>query len=83
MNIMFLLMADFETPSILLADISEHYLGMKPATADKKAGYGDLPLATFRIGDGQRFLQMVHVSNLAEFIDKRKKEAKKEIKKMR
>ncbi|MCX8963216.1 pyocin activator protein PrtN [Erwinia psidii] len=82
MNTMFLLMAEYETATIPLAAIAERYLGMKPATADKKAGCGDLPLPTFRIGDSQKSPRMVHVSDLAEFIDKRRKEAKEELKRM-
>ncbi|AXF75165.1 pyocin activator PrtN family protein [Erwinia tracheiphila] len=80
MNTMFLLMAEFETATIALADISERYLGMKPSTADKKAGCGDLPLPTFRIGNGQKSPRMVHVSDLAEFIDKKRMEAKEKLK---
>lgn len=76
---MFLLMAEFETSTIPLSDISERYLGMKPSTADKKAGCGDLPIPTFRIGNGQKSPRMVHVSDLAEFIDKKRKDAKEEL----
>lgn len=80
MNTMFLLLAEFETPTIPLSDIAERYLGMKPSTADKKAGCGDLPIPTFRIGDTQKAPRMVHISDLAEYIDNRRKEAKKELK---
>ena len=34
---MFLLMAEFGTATIKLAEISERYLGMRPATAEQKA----------------------------------------------
>ncbi|HIB1682310.1 TPA: pyocin activator PrtN family protein [Salmonella enterica subsp. enterica serovar Muenchen] len=80
MNTMFLLMAEFETPTIPLSEIAERYLGMKPSTADKKASCGDLPLPTFRIGNTQKAPRMVHVSDLAEYIDNQRKEAKKELK---
>ncbi|HHR5538648.1 TPA: pyocin activator PrtN family protein [Klebsiella quasipneumoniae] len=79
MNTVFLLMAEFGTATIPLAQIAERYLGMKPSTADKKAGAGDLPIPTFRIGDSQKAPRMVHVKDLAEFIDTRRKEAKKEL----
>ncbi len=78
MNTMFLLMAEFETATIPLADISERYLGMKPATADKKAGAGTLPIPSFRLGDSQKAPRMVHVKDLADFIDQRRTEAAKE-----
>lgn len=82
MNTVFLLMAEFETSTIPLAVIAERYLGMRPSTADKKASCGELPLASFGIGAGQKSPRMVHVSDLAEFIDKRRKEAKDELQKM-
>lgn len=79
MNTVFLLMAEFGTSTIPLAQIAERYLGMKPSTADKKAGAGDLPIPTFRIGDSQKAPRMVHVKDLAEFIDTRRKAAKEEL----
>ncbi|EAR5802884.1 pyocin activator PrtN family protein [Salmonella enterica] len=79
MNTVFLLMAEFGTATIPLSQIAERYLGMKPSTADKKAGAGDLPIPTFRIGDSQKAPRMVHVRDLAEFIDTRRKEAKEEL----
>lgn len=83
MNTMFLLMAEFETTTPALADIAERYLGMKPTTADKKAGCGELPIPTFRIGDGQKSPRMVHVADLAEYIDNQRKAAKAELKNCR
>ncbi|WP_099257775.1 pyocin activator PrtN family protein [Erwinia amylovora] len=61
-------MAEFETSTIPLAVIAERYLGMRPSTADKKASCGELPLASFRIGAGQKSPRMVHVSDLAELL---------------
>ncbi|WP_407321799.1 pyocin activator PrtN family protein [Dickeya ananatis] len=78
MNTMFLLMAEFNTSTIPLADIAEKYFGMKPSTADKKAGAGDLPIPTFRLGDTQKSPRMVHVKDLADFIDGRRIQAQKE-----
>ncbi len=37
MNTMFLLMAEYETASILLPMYAKKYFGMKQATADKKS----------------------------------------------
>ncbi|KHN50691.1 pyocin activator PrtN family protein [Pectobacterium fontis] len=79
MNTMFLLMAEFNTATIPLSSIAERYLGMKPATADKKAGAGDLPIPTFRLGDTQKAPRMVHVKDLADFIDSRRIEAQREL----
>jgi len=82
MNTVFLLMAEFETSTIPLAAVAERYLGMRPSTADKKANCGELPIPTFRIGESQKSPRMIHVTDLAEFIDKRRKEAKEELEKM-
>jgi hypothetical protein len=83
MNTVFLLMAEFESSTIPLSDIAERYLGMKPATADKKAGAGDLPIATFRIGDSQKAPRIVHVQDLADFIDRRRQEAQDEMERLK
>ncbi|EMY3520677.1 TPA: pyocin activator PrtN family protein [Yersinia enterocolitica] len=83
MNTIFLLMAEFETSTIPLADIAERYLGMKPTTADKKAGAGELSIPTFRIGNTQKSPRMVHVKDLADLIDMRRGEAIVEIKNCR
>lgn len=72
MNTMFLLMAEYNTASIPLADICEKYFGMKVATADKKASLGKLPIPTFRMGDSQKSPRMIHVKDLADYIDKQR-----------
>ncbi|MBT0725110.1 pyocin activator protein PrtN [Rosenbergiella sp. S61] len=79
MNTMFLLMAEFETTTILLSDVSEKYLGMRPSTADKKAILGELPFPTFRVGVGQKSPRVIHVNDLAEYIDLKRKEAKEDL----
>lgn len=78
MNTVFLLMAEFNTPTIPLSQIAERYLGMKPETANKKANLGQLDIPTFRLDDGQKAPRIVHVKDLADFIDKKREEAKKE-----
>lgn len=79
MNTTFLLMAEFETAVIPLSEIAEKYLGMRPATAENKALTGQLSLPTFRVGDTQKAPRMVHISDLAEHIDRRRAEAKMEL----
>ncbi|WP_255557263.1 pyocin activator PrtN family protein [Sodalis sp. dw_96] len=66
-----------------ISDVAERYLGMKPATADKKAGAGDLPIPTFRIGDSQKAPRQIHVQDLADFIDKRRQEAQDELERLK
>ncbi len=76
MNTMLLLMAEYETPTVPLAEICEKYLGMKPSTAESKAALGQLPLPTFRLGDSQKSPRLVHLQDLAELIERKRKEAK-------
>ncbi|HCR0138270.1 TPA: pyocin activator PrtN family protein [Klebsiella aerogenes] len=78
MNTMFLLMAEYETTNILLANISEKYLGMAPSTANKKAAAGLLPFPVYRIGSTQKAAWVIHVEDLAEHIDYRRAAAKAE-----
>lgn len=78
LNTVFLLMAEFGTPTILLSDIAERYLGMKPETANKKANTGELPFPTIRLDDRQKAPRIVHVQDLACYIDQQREKAKKE-----
>ncbi|MFS9379440.1 pyocin activator PrtN family protein [Citrobacter sp. ANG330] len=76
MNTLYFLMAEFETVTPALSDICEKYLGIKPSTAEKKALRGELTLPTFRIGESQKAPRLVHLSDLAEQIDRARKEAR-------
>ena len=76
MNTLYFLMAELETITPALADICEKYLGMKPATAEKKALLGELALPTFRIGESQKAPRLIHLEDLAEYIDKARKKGK-------
>ncbi|MDW5502935.1 pyocin activator PrtN family protein [Pseudomonas lundensis] len=78
MNTMFLLMAKFNDANIPLADIAEQYMGMSAQMADRKATEGSLPIHTYRIGVSQKAPRMIHVKDLADYIDKQRKEAKEE-----
>ncbi|GDX06323.1 pyocin activator PrtN family protein [Buttiauxella sp. A111] len=78
MNTFFLLMAEFETVTPALADISEKYLGLKPRTAEEKAAVGKLPLPSFRLGDTQKAPRLIHLQDLAEHIDNQRRKARDE-----
>lgn len=77
MNTLYFLMAEFETITPALSDICEKYLGMKPATAEKKALLGELSLPTFRMSESQKAPRLVHLEDLAAHIDKARNEGKK------
>lgn len=76
MNTIFLLMAEYETSQIPLSIVAEKFLSISPAWADKKANLGELPFPTYR--DNQKSGRLVHIIDLAEWIDKKREIAKKE-----
>ncbi|WP_368925507.1 pyocin activator PrtN family protein [Proteus mirabilis] len=78
MNTVFLLLAEYETSQIPLSVVAEKFLSISPSWADKKANLGELPFPTYR--DNQKSGRLVHVSDLAEWIDKKREVAKAEFK---
>ncbi|MEX7537214.1 pyocin activator PrtN family protein [Providencia rettgeri] len=81
MNTVFLLMAEFETSQIPLAVVAEKFLNLTPSYADRQAALGKLPFPTYR-DDSQKAPRMVHISDLAEWIDQQRNLAKQEIKQL-
>ncbi|WP_151994676.1 pyocin activator PrtN family protein [Buttiauxella massiliensis] len=69
MNTVFLLLAEFGTPTIPLADVCEKYFGLKPATAEKKASMGEFAVPTFRASDSQKAPRMIHIQDLADHLE--------------
>ncbi|ENG2093211.1 pyocin activator PrtN family protein [Morganella morganii] len=69
MNTLFLLMAEYETSQIPLSLISRKFLNLSPAYADKKANLGELPFPTYRDINSQKSTRLVHIHDLAEWID--------------
>ncbi|EEB44695.1 hypothetical protein PROVALCAL_03202 [Providencia alcalifaciens DSM 30120] len=80
MNTVFLLMAEFETSQIPLATIAEKYLKMSSTTAERKANAGELPIPTYRLNDSQKSPRIIHVNDLAEYIDRQRNDAVAEFK---
>ncbi|MBG2915792.1 pyocin activator PrtN family protein [Proteus terrae] len=76
MNTVFLLMAEYETSQIPLSVVAEKFLSISSAHADKKANLGELPFPTYR--ENQKSGRLVHIVDLAEWIDKKRDVAKKE-----
>lgn len=79
MNTVFLLMAEFETSQVPLSVVAEKFLNLTPAYADKKAALCELPFPTYRDDSSQKAPRMVHISDLAEWIDKQRDKSKKEL----
>lgn len=73
MNTVFLLLAEFNTATIALSEVSERYFGMKPSTAENKAGLGQFPVPTFRASESQKAPRMIHIQDLADHLDSQRK----------
>ncbi|MEG0280328.1 MAG: pyocin activator PrtN family protein [Morganella sp. (in: enterobacteria)] len=78
MNTVFLLMAEFETSQIPLAVVAKKFLNMTESYADKKANLGELPFPVYRDTTSQKAVKMVHINDLAEWIDSARELARKE-----
>lgn len=77
MNTIFLLMAEYETADIPLDRVAQKYLGLEPAMAKRHAALQKLPLPCYRAGS-QKSPWLVRVTDLADFLDKQRAQAKKD-----
>lgn len=84
MNTQYALHAVFGAPIVKLSEISEQFFGMKYATAKAKVSAHEFPIPTFRLHEetdsnkGTKVPLMVRVDDLAEYIDRKQAEAKRE-----
>lgn len=79
MKTLMLLAAKYETPAIQLEVIREEFLGIKTKLeADRKASNFDLPIPVFKLGTS-RSPYMVHLQDLADYIDKQAAAARVEL----
>ncbi|MDE1715793.1 pyocin activator PrtN family protein [Chromobacterium amazonense] len=76
MNTSFLLLARYESPVVPLEQICADYLNLSAKKAQEMASLNKLPFPTFRMNDSQKAPRLVHLSDLAEFIDKQRVDAK-------
>lgn len=66
-----LLMAQYQTPSIPLASICDEHFGVSLAEANRLATTNKLPVPTYRIGPSRQSPRHVHIDDLAKLIDDR------------
>ncbi|HCR3333237.1 TPA: pyocin activator PrtN family protein [Morganella morganii] len=78
MNTTFLLMAEYETSQVPLAVVAKKFLNLTEAVADKKANLGEIPFPVYRDTTSQKSIRMVHVSDLAEWIDNQRGKVRRE-----
>jgi hypothetical protein len=70
-----MLLAQFESPVVKLEDVCNDYFGLTRHEANRKAALNKLPVPTFRLSSSQRAPRMVHLQDLADFIDMQRKNA--------
>lgn len=75
MKTAFLLMAQHGSAMIPLASICDEYLGMTQQVAQRKAATQELPFPVVRLNPGRKSPLVVHVDDLAAYIDKQRAEA--------
>lgn len=73
-----LLLMKHESPAIPLEAVCEDYFGCSKATAKQRARAGTLPIPAFRLGESQKLPWMIHLKDLAGFIDTRYESARNE-----
>lgn len=78
MNTAFALLSRFESPTVRLEDISEEYFGMKKERAYELAALNELPVPTFRASPSQKAPRLVHVDDLARWLDAQRARAREQ-----
>ena len=64
MNTVFLLMAQFNTPTLGVRDLAK-LMGLEPRTVENQIGRGDFPIKTFKLGSKS----VAHIQDVANHID--------------
>lgn len=84
MNTLFLLMAKHEAP-VIPADVCcrEYFAPLTLPVFLRKTATGEIDLPVVRMENSQKGAKMVHLKDLAEYIDRRREAAEKELKQMR
>ncbi len=78
MKTAFALFARFESPTVKLEDICEEFFGMGRDKAYQSANLNALPVPTFRASESQKAPRLVHIEDLARYIDQQRKAAREE-----
>ncbi len=79
MNTYFGLMAEFNGRTELpLDEVAPRFFGISPRTAAFRAGAQALPVPAYRAGDSQKSPWLVSAIDLAQFIDKKRAEAREQ-----
>lgn len=75
---MFLLMAEFGQADVPLEVVADRYLGLGRREAFQRATARKLPLPAYRGSASQKSPWLVRITDLAEYLDGQREEAKRE-----
>ena len=78
MNTALLLAARFESPTVRLDAICEEFFGLTPVKANEYASLEQLPVPTFRLRESNKSPRLVHLDDLARWIDSQRGKANAE-----
>lgn len=78
MNTAFALLARFESPTVKLEAICDEFFGMGKDVAYARANLNELPVPTFRATESQKAPRLVHVDDLAKWLDEQRAAARAE-----
>lgn len=84
MNTLFLLMAQYGGRAVIPADVvcRDFFAPLTFPVFIRKVNEGAIPLTMIRMEDSQKGARVVHLADLAEYIDSRREAAKKELRAM-
>lgn len=85
MNTLFMLMAKHNGAAMISAEVccKDYFAPLTLPVFMRKVGDGSIDLPLIRMEDSQKGAKMVHLSDLASYIDRRREAAAKELKQMR
>lgn len=78
LNTAYALLARFESPTVRLELICEEFFGIKKEKAYERAALNELPVPTFRATDSQKAPRLVHLEDLARWLDAQRVRAREE-----
>jgi hypothetical protein len=84
MNTAFLLMAQYSGRAIIPLDMvcRDFFSNMKMEQFVRKLGAGEIKLPVVRMDASQKAAKGIHLQDLAEYLDERRKAAKRELEQM-
>jgi hypothetical protein len=78
MSTVFLLMAEFGQADVPLEIVAHRYLGLSEKEAKQRATARMLPIPAYRGSSSQKSPWLVRVTDLAEYLDRQREDARKE-----